>query len=1012
MAESTQQVTPTLYSFYGKQYDYNDLAKAADSGLNDYLITLERGVKDSDKFKAAYADMMSGIKDGTITFGDGHFTDSKGRYTNADKEAKDYYGLIANYIYDNMGKSNVYEAPISPEEARKIKWDDNSVKTALMREIYNSDTAGNLQDFLELDDAKNGVRGITNRSTRLANAFQSIADNWDNTFSGYSDNDKNRYRQLLGEAATALRDGTINAGDYLALSRAIGGVDFRSMLATGSPTSTATPDISSSTTPDISSATSTPSSTYKLKRASLNADGYSATDINYMTGLMSKVKSTKGLINILRNSFYNRNYKFARDPRVYAIFKDDKISSKAGITATLNALNARGVLKQADPSNPNLMYIPGLRTKRGTAWVWDKSSNQIAELQVDNIPYLKARLSQVTSHKKGGVLYAEKGAETPYWYSSINDYDKSKYGYSWGSTAYGMDKDGNFIDAFGNANKGYNQNRYTTDSGYRDFSDAGKNIALGIENAQNYKDQTSKILSDYDAYINASDKSGFNESNNLFLRYTKWYDSQQTNSANRFWNGDQLNSNWTSQGKSYYGNTTGPVTDIKTRINQLRNDQMVGIAHNNFKAEGTRYFYKDKDGNQHWVDPEVAKNYQKKEGDPTKTQDGFTTWSDYELIGPAQQKTAQETPQGDGTQIDRTEQTQKPSKWNELYGKIKGGLNKLAPLASEAARMGLSIHTNNKLADILRQHTKLGLYNPWEYHTPITGDFGQMQFKFNQAAQTRSLGDRMASSTSDASTGFAAQLDANRQASSQETEGYLADNKERQRTTEVAQQHAQQAIQVKNNIANKNVDKQVDYDEKLGNIEAQRLNANWQSKDNFIANNISAPLKEQAAYDLSQKRTEEANKKAQKLQFDLAPLARQQQFQSKQLERYYTRKGQDLSQDYNSKLLAWQKVNGEDADYTQQDFYKNYIKASRELQNQMYKDQYDMSVDQSNQIRTFYDNLYNNQYTSNFTSNPFGSKTTSTKVPHYQEILRGAGMLRKGGKIKPHVYRTLNLLGI
>jgi len=46
---------------------------------------------------------MSGIKDGSIIVTDGRFHDSKGRYKNSDKKNKDYYGIMANYIYGKMG---------------------------------------------------------------------------------------------------------------------------------------------------------------------------------------------------------------------------------------------------------------------------------------------------------------------------------------------------------------------------------------------------------------------------------------------------------------------------------------------------------------------------------------------------------------------------------------------------------------------------------------------------------------------------------------------------------------------------------------------------------------------------------------------------------------------------------------------------------------------------------------------------------------------------------------------
>lgn len=79
LAKKMQQggTTPNLYSFYGKQYDYNDLAQAADQGLNEYLTTLKRGEKDSDDFRTAYANIMAGIKDGSITFDNGQFHDSR-----------------------------------------------------------------------------------------------------------------------------------------------------------------------------------------------------------------------------------------------------------------------------------------------------------------------------------------------------------------------------------------------------------------------------------------------------------------------------------------------------------------------------------------------------------------------------------------------------------------------------------------------------------------------------------------------------------------------------------------------------------------------------------------------------------------------------------------------------------------------------------------------------------------------------------------------------------------------
>ena len=38
--------TPTLYTIYGKQYDFDELQRAADQGLAEHLAGLKRGSKD------------------------------------------------------------------------------------------------------------------------------------------------------------------------------------------------------------------------------------------------------------------------------------------------------------------------------------------------------------------------------------------------------------------------------------------------------------------------------------------------------------------------------------------------------------------------------------------------------------------------------------------------------------------------------------------------------------------------------------------------------------------------------------------------------------------------------------------------------------------------------------------------------------------------------------------------------------------------------------------------------
>lgn len=958
LAKKMQQggTTPNLYSFYGKQYDYNDLAQSADQGLNEYLATLKRGEKDSDNFRTAYANIMSGIKDGSITFDNGQFHDSKGRYTNSDKKNKDYYGLIANYIYGKMGKSNVYQAPKDPS---KIEWGDGSVKTALMRQLFNSDD-GNVKDFIELDAEKNGVRSIANRSTYLSNALQSVADNWDNTFQGYQDTDKSRYVPLLVNAAKALRDGTIDPGDYLALSKAVGGMDFREMMATGTPTVQEQPTQQLQETP-------VQQPQIKTKHASLFDKFYDANTISRMTSIMAKIPS-KGLINILRNSFYNRYYRFGSDPIISQIFRSSNISSKAGVTATLNALQAQGILQNADPNNPNLYYIPGLKTKKGTGWVWDKANNTITEMLLDNIPYAKAKLNP--TYKNGGILFAKDGVK---FYEGLRPFDQSGYQRTWSSTPYRINEKGEYEEGgYSIPGVGINNNRYKSDPNYSDFSKEGRERAAAIENTESYKKQTRDILEGYNTYMNATDKSTQTRGNNAFINYTRGYDAKQTNPELRFWDGDNLRTEWTASGNDYYGQPGQKIVGADKRITHLRTDNIIGGGHDNYRASGKRYFYKDENGTIHWVDPKDAESgkYTMKEG--VKTTEGDTDWTDYELIG----ATPDTSKQGNGSTINRTQQPESKPNWFQQNG-LKLAQD-IAPLAVGTGRLFDSLRTNNKVADVIRRSIKPVLKDTYELYSPVTGAFSEMQLRNRQAADVR----RQAAQpyTSDASLNAARSLDANRQATDLQYQGFLADDKEIQRTKQEALKRQEDNTARRTDTANFNRASINQADRELAQIEAGRLKNNWQSRDNFLSG-IESDLRYRNAQRDYDRRVELAENRQRSLALDMDDINRPYTIEARNRKLTYDFDRNKLANEFDAKLANWQKINGEDADYTSQPFYIDYIQKQRDLLDQYNKDSDDIAVRLSKDTRQYVNSL-------------------RTKMNQ-------STLFRKGGKLSP---TTMNLI--
>lgn len=976
LAQKMQQggTAPTLYSFYGKQYDYNDLAKAADAGLNDYLAGLKRGDKDSADFRNAYANLMSGIKDGTVTFDNGRFHDSQGRYTNSDKKNRDYYGLIANYIYGKMGQSNPYQ---KPEDPSKISWDSNSVKTALMRQLYNSDS-GNMQDFLDLDKEKDGVRGITNRSAYLAKALQAVADNWDTTFQGYQDADKSRYVPLLVNAAKALQDGTIDPGDYLALSKAVGGIDFREMMATGTPTTIPTTPVTTQTPEAVAPAQQPP---VKMKHAILTDQSYDSKSLGTLTSMMSRVP-TKGLINILRNSFYNKRYNFGSDPRVQHLFGTDKISSKAGVSATLNALYAQGVLQQADSSNPNLYYIPGLRTKYGTGWVWDKANNVITEMSVDKIPYVKTRLAQQVQqaqqqaqvqtdqsgmftaytpvHKSGGILKADSGIKVPF-YSGLQEYNPGEADTTWGSTSYGLNDKGERVTSYGNSGQGYTTASYGTDPNFQDYTDKGKGYASSVENQQEYKDFTDTLVRDAKSYMDATDKSTFNAQNNAFINWSQAYDkSLPTDSTATFFDKDgKLRTSWGLTNKDSYGRGPNkPITDVYERIKAIRNDQLLSNGHNNLMREGTRYFYKDANGVQHWVDPKVAKSGKYKiSTNGTKNTEGITNWTDYEVTGlnsDTQIDSQGSGKTGTGSNIDRTQQNNKLN-WFQRNGQKLA--EDVAPLAIGAGRLLDSMNTNNRIADVIRGSIKPDLLNTYERYSPVTGAFSEMQLRNRQAADLR----RQAAQpyTSDSSLNAARSLEANKQATDIEYQGFLADDKEVQRTKAAALDRQEDNMARRTDVANKNIASVNAANQARAQTEANRLKSNWQSRDNFLSG-IEQDLVNKKAQREADQRQELYNNRQTVLNLDLQDVQRPDALKAKALEQTYNDDLQDLKTKFNSKLVAFAASKGkepDEVDYTNEQFYKDYITNARALRDKYTTDSNQLAEDSSKNMRNYFNNL-------------------------------------------------------
>ena len=364
-----------------------------------------------------------------------------------------------------------------------------------------------------------------------------------------------------------------------------------------------------------------------------------------------------------------------------------------------------------------------------------------------------------------------------------------------------------------------------------------------------------------------------------------------------------------------------------------------------------------------------------KEG--VKTTEGDTDWTDYELTGVTSNNSNSNTPdQNNGSDINLTQQPKSKPNWFQQNG-LKLAQD-IAPLAVGAGRLFDSLHTNNKVADVVKKSIKPVLKNTYELYSPVTGAFSEMQLRNRQAADIR----RQAAQpyTSDASLNAARSLDANRQATDLQYQGFLADDKEILRTKQEALKRQEDNIARRTDTANFNRASINQANREIAQIEAGRLKSNWQSRDNFLSG-VESDLKYRNAQRDYDRRVELADNKQSSLSLDRQDIKRRYDIKARNLYQQYQDSDNDMSQEFNAKLAAWQAVNGETADYTTQPFYKDYIAKARALRDKYYADSDALAEEQSKGTRQYIEGL-------------------RTKMNQ-------STLFRKGGKLSPS---TINLL--
>lgn len=838
--------TPTLYSFYDDQYDFNDLSRRVDSGLNNYISTLKRGKKYESEIREAVANLMAGVKDGTITFGNGHYNDSLGRYSNAEDKDKDVYGWAANYIYNNMSKSQKY---VAPQDTSKKNWSNMALSQALVKDIFNSNQP-NIDYFVDQDqlDPETNTRGTAVRAKMITDWIDTkVNDQLFNGYTGYTNEDKQNFIRLAQEASAKLKENGVDPGDYLFLSRAFPGIPWESLFRTGPKQTTQQGEA------DQGGLTQSGFNEYldqNWKRMSNDSSSFSLQNTTSKYGewtqnqLISAIKGMddQTLANYLVTAINNPNRDFGSE-KIFSKANGVPVSSQWLALTILQRMAAEGKLIQ-DKEKSNIYYIPELLSRdTNSGYYYDDNTKTIYKRSIRDIPYWQDQLwkwySGDTSEpwtgkyfttaqykKNGGIIKAQGG--TQLWYSGLSaagDYDSAKYQYSYDTSR--------LVDADMSDDK---WNPWVSDIAglgvgrYKPTAGNTRAYTQSIENTQYYKNFGNALLNPDGTFTDVG------------LAWAKAVDAQlpKGSKATFFDESGNLRTTWAPTTNDTYGRTKRQFNNLADYVNYVRNDQILGSRHNVFLNQGNRYFYKDQNGVEHWVDPNEISKYEVS-ANPVRSQwndDNTIYWNDYELTGLKPDQVVpddqEEVPVDDQRNTgSRVYPIGTQPKTSEFAGSGFGDfMLGITPDLIGAGRLFASLRTNNRVARTLDRSLRPVLKDTYERYSPITGAFGEMSFRNRQAADLRRQASRPF--TSDASLQLAGQLEADRQARDLEYQGFLADDKEIKRTQEAALARQEDNMARRSEVSNFNRASINQTNREKAQLEATRLRHNWQSVDNFL----------------------------------------------------------------------------------------------------------------------------------------------------------------------------------
>lgn len=442
------------------------------------------------------------------------------------------------------------------------------------------------------------------------------------------------------------------------------------------------------------------------------------------------------------------------------------------------------------------------------------------------------------------------------WYDRYigKDYDPLLYEYDFDTNQLvDGDMSDNIFTPWVSNTAGYDKGRYTPTSGHGSFGKEGSHFKYtqGVEQSPYYKK--------FGQYLIDETTGNFTP---LGEAWAKAVDAllPPNHPAKFFDENNKLKTSWVVHTKDSHNRLPKTYTSLKDYVNYIRNDQILGARHNVFLNKGKRYFYKDKDGKEHWVDPKQldGMNVSAKPVRSSWNNDHTIFWEDYELTGEPSAKSPAEKSSSNDSTIDGIPfpevevKTPTIPKLNIDIADILSSYvdainhNKNTPNNNRkgiftifnnpnlyaAGRLAGSLISNARIYNEALKGIKPELKQTYYTHRQVVGDEATKQAYYRRAAQGQTKAAQPF--TSDADRQMAYQYEAKRIGDELRAQGDLADNQEIRRTSDESNQHQWANTQRATEVANANIASLVRTDALKHNLLAQKYAANWTSVDNFL----------------------------------------------------------------------------------------------------------------------------------------------------------------------------------